>query len=192
MGSAGGEDLRTASEGSSSAAYAAGSVIAQKYELSRVIGEGGMGEVWLARNRSLQVDVAIKLILRADSTDEHCARLLQEARATARVEHPSAVRIFDFGETERGDPFIAMELLRGEDLREVLLREKRIAADDAVPLLLCVASALIAAHAKGVVHRDIKPENVFLVPGEGGVTVPKVVDFGIAKLVDRERRRRSG
>ena len=164
--------------------YAPGTIIARKYELTRVIGEGGMGTVWLARNRTLQVDVAIKLIRRDRSTDEHCARLLQEARSAARIEHPSVVRIFDYGETEQGDPFITMEFLRGEDLRDALDRQKRMPADDAVPLLLCVASALVAAHAKGIIHRDLKPENVFLVPGEGGVMLPKVVDFGIAKSVE--------
>ena len=169
------------------AQYAPGIVIARKYELTREIGEGGMGTVWLARNSALQVDVAIKPIRRGKSTDEQCRRLLQEARSAARIEHPSVVRIFDYGETEHGDPFIAMEFLRGEDLRDMLERQKRMPADDAVPLLLCVASALMAAHAKGIVHRDLKPENVFLVPGEGGVMVPKVVDFGIAKSVDIER-----
>ena len=162
--------------------YTAGHVIASKYRLDRVLGEGGMGAVWLARNEVLDVDVAVKLIRHDRATEEASQRLLQEARATARIGHPSIVRIFDYGESERGDPFIVMELLRGEPLRRVLTRKRRLPVASAVQTLLPVAGALQAAHAKGIVHRDVKPENLFITTDERGAIIPKVVDFGIAKL----------
>lgn len=162
--------------------YLAGDVIVKKYRLTRLIAEGGMGAVWLARNLSLDVDVAVKLIRREIARPETAQRLLQEARAAARLRHPSIVRVFDFGESERGDPFIVMEVLSGESLRDLLDRKARLPAAAAVRTLLPIASALAAAHAQGIVHRDLKPENIVLTTDETGGVVPKVVDFGIAKL----------
>jgi serine/threonine-protein kinase len=162
--------------------YQAGDIIAQKYRLTRMLGEGGMGAVWLARNLKLDVDVAIKLIRHELGTAEASHRLLQEARAAARIGHRSIVRIFDFGETELDDPFIVMEVLTGESLRDVLERKGRLPAANAVRTLLPIASALAEAHASGVVHRDLKPENVMLVSDKSGAVIPKLVDFGIAKF----------
>ena len=167
--------------------YLPDDIIAQKYRLSRMIGEGGMGAVWLARNIKLDVDVAIKLIRHELGTAEASDRLLQEARAAARIEHRSIVRVFDFGETELDDPFIVMEILTGESLRELLDRKGRLPAANAVRTLLPIASALVEAHASGIVHRDLKPENVMLVPDKSGGAVPKLLDFGIAKFVDKDK-----
>ena len=94
--------------------YGAGDVIADKYRLGRRLGEGGMGEVWLAHNETLDIDVAIKLIRGEVATAEMADRLLHEARAAARLGHPAIVRVNDFGKTNRDDPFIVMELLDGE------------------------------------------------------------------------------
>jgi serine/threonine-protein kinase len=163
--------------------YVAGELIAGgKYQLSRIIGEGGMGSVWLAKNLALDADVAIKLIRRGFASEEAAQRLHQEARAAARLGHPSIVRIFDFGETENKDPFIVMEVLNGESLGEIFARKGKLSPVSAVRTLLPIVSALSAAHAKGIVHRDLKPDNVLLVKDESGALVPKVVDFGIAKL----------
>jgi serine/threonine-protein kinase len=161
--------------------YQAGDIIAQKYRLTRVLGEGGMGAVWLARNVKLDVDVAIKLIRHELGSAGASDRLLQEARAAARIGHRSIVRVFDFGETELDDPFIVMEVLTGESLRQVLERKGRLPATHAVRALLPIASALCEAHASGIVHRDLKPENIMLVPKSAGV-LPKLLDFGIAKF----------
>jgi eukaryotic-like serine/threonine-protein kinase len=161
--------------------YVEGQVISGKYALTRVIGRGGMGAVWLARNTVLDVDVAIKLIRRNAGTAEASSRLLQEARAAAKLGHESIVRVFDFGESELGDPFIVMEVLDGASLRTVIHDRGRLEAEEAVRTLLPIASALAAAHEKGIVHRDLKPDNVVLV-ADGRKRVPKVVDFGIAKL----------
>jgi eukaryotic-like serine/threonine-protein kinase len=148
-----------------------------------------MGSVWLATNTTLDVPVALKLI-RSDARNADSAeRLLNEARAAARLRHPSIVRVFDFGQTEREEPFIVMELLSGESLADRLDRERRLSSTSAVQLLLPIADALATAHAQGVIHRDLKPDNVFLSESEGRVR-PKVVDFGVAKFELRGGKQR--
>jgi eukaryotic-like serine/threonine-protein kinase len=161
--------------------YIAGEVIADKYRLVRPLGEGGMGALWVAQNLALDVQVALKLI-RADIASESANdRLLNEARTAARLKHPSIVRIFDFGRTRRGDPFIVMELLTGQSLGERLEMQRRLPATYTIQLLLPIAEALAAAHRHGIVHRDLKPDNIFLAESDGRLQ-PKIVDFGIAKL----------
>jgi len=160
-----------------------GSLIGGKYRLETLLGEGGMGSVWRAFNVQLEVPVAIK-VLRADLTaSELGERLRVEARAAAKLVHPSIVRVFDIGETDTGDPFIVMELLNGESLGTRLERGP-LPAVEAVQLLLPIAEALTLAHSRGVVHRDLKPDNIFLA-NEGGRIQPKLLDFGIAKLSSR-------
>ena len=165
---------------SSVLSYAPGDVIAGKYALEEVLGEGGMGAVFRARNTAIDMPVALKLI-RADLNRElFKSRLLQEARAAAKLTHPAIVRVFDVGQTALGDPFIVMELLEGESLAAIIEREGALPPERAVQLLLPIADALSAAHAKGFVHRDVKPDNVFVVVDEG-IVQPKLVDFGIVK-----------
>jgi serine/threonine-protein kinase len=166
----------------STSRYGAGDVIAEKYRLGRKLGEGGMGAVWLAHNETLDIDVAIKLIRGEVASAEMADRLLQEARAAARLGHPAIVRVNDFGKTSRGDPFIVMELLDGQDLAGALAKRGRLSAIKAVRTLLPIAHALTVAHNKGIVHRDLKPENVFLAKNDEGQIQPKLVDFGVAKL----------
>lgn len=162
--------------------YAPGAMLAGKYRLEAPLGEGGMGVVWQARNVLLDLPVAIKLI-RADLDQGALrARLQLEARAAAKLGHPSIVRVFDVGESELGDPFIVMEYLRGETLTQ-LIGQGRLPATRAVQLLLPIIDALAAAHARGIVHRDLKPDNVMIALDEQRVC-PKILDFGIAKLTD--------
>ncbi|HEU5074969.1 MAG TPA: protein kinase [Polyangiaceae bacterium] len=166
--------------------YNADDVVAGKYQLIRILGEGGMGAVWEARNIGLDSAVAIKLI-RADLDEDSAAeRLVQEARAAARLGHPAIVRVFDVGETHFGDPFIVMERLRGDNMGDLLGTEGRLTAVAAVQILLPIADALATAHTKGIVHRDIKPENIYLAEDENGELQPKLVDFGVAKLENAE------
>jgi serine/threonine-protein kinase len=167
------------------AKYAQGVVIGGKYRLERKLGEGGMGSVWAAHHEHLDTAVAIKVIRSGIDPLELGPRLLQEARAAAKLGHPHIVRVFDVGQTADGDPFIVMELLEGQSLGAYLTQQQRLSATEAVQLLLPIADALRVAHAKGIVHRDIKPDNVFLVREETGVQ-PKLVDFGIAKFGPRE------
>jgi serine/threonine-protein kinase len=170
-----------------------GDLIAGKYVLETKLGEGGMGSVWVARHEALDIQVAIKVI-RADVRKIRAARsterLLQEARAAARLGHPAIVRISDFGLTDDGDPFLVMELLDGEDLASALDRRGRVSPIKAVRMLLPIAHALLVAHQKHIVHRDIKPENIFLVRNEDGTLQPKLIDFGVAKIAERKAAER--
>ena len=171
-------------------ALGSSAVVAGKYVLVRRLGAGGMGVVWVAHNRVLDMHVAIKLIdLEQSPHPKRMAdRLLQEARAAARIAHPAICRVFDFGETEAGDPFIVSELLHGETLGAFLQESPRLDSLRAVQMLLPIIDGLAAAHAKGIVHRDIKPDNIFLSRDDVSRLQPKLLDFGIARLVDAERK----
>ncbi|MDX2052430.1 MAG: protein kinase [Polyangiaceae bacterium] len=162
-----------------------GELVANKYRLIRQIGEGAMGSVWTAKNEVLDVDIAIKFMRidmpRADASNMH-KRLLQEARAAARLDHPAIVRVFDFGQMEDNTPFIVMELLKGEPLSALLGREGKLEVTRALQMMLPIADALATAHGRGIVHRDIKPENIFIASDEYGRLQPKIVDFGIARF----------
>lgn len=182
-------ETQKVSQGSKADQYSEGQLIGDKYRLLRRLGEGGMASVWVAHNEPLDIHVAIKFI-RAELQNAGLAnRLLQEARAAARLGHPAIVRVSDFGKTQAGDPYIVMELLNGEDLAAVIKRRGPMPPLRAVRTLLPIADALAVAHAKKIVHRDLKPENIFLAQEENGKTQPKLVDFGIAKLEREDSQR---
>ncbi|WP_437476827.1 protein kinase [Sorangium sp. So ce1014] len=162
--------------------FEAGTVVGDKYQLLRKAGEGAMGSVWVAANTALEANVAIKVLRPEMRSPAIAERLLREARAAAKLSHPGIVRVFDLGKTADGTPYIVMELLEGEALRDVLCREQRLSPEAAIAILLPVASAMHAAHERGVVHRDLKPDNVMLAAQGDGRIHPKVVDFGIAKV----------
>ncbi len=170
--------------------YEAGQKISPRFKLLRKLGSGGMGTVWVAHHLVLDIQVAIKLIDLSASQHAQALgeRLLDEARSVARLDHPSIVRVHDFGITAQGDPFIAMELLQGDDLATFLQREQHLPAVDACQLLLPIAHAVMAAHDRGVIHRDLKPENIFLSFDAEGACQPKLLDFGVARMVDNPRR----
>ena len=174
---------------SSHGGHAAGDVLAGKYRIIGFLGEGGMGTVWRAHSLLLDVDVAIKVLHGEHADARPSARLLREARATASLEHPAIVRILDFGETDAGEPFLVMELLEGISLADWIDGNGRMPAADAVRTLLPIADALVVAHAHGIVHRDVKPDNILLVPDGVGTYLPKILDFGIAKLLTTESGR---
>jgi serine/threonine protein kinase len=157
-------------------------VIADRYRLIRELGEGGMGVVWVAHSLVLGVDVAIKLIRAGRADPELASRMQREAQVTATLGHPAIVRVFDFGTTERGDPFLVMELAHGETLASLIRREQRLDPVQALRLLLPIVDGLRCAHERGIVHRDIKPENVFVARDALGRVQPKLLDFGIALL----------
>lgn len=142
--------------------YFPGSVIGEKYRLEAVVGRGGMGSVWRATNLLLEMPIAIKLIHPAARGDETTALLLNEARLAAKLQHPSVVRLFDFGVAETGDAYIVMELLNGSNLADLLERRGKMSAITAARLLLPVVHGLCAAHRRGIVHLDLKPENIVL------------------------------
>lgn len=162
-----------------------GSIIEGKYRLEGLLGEGGMGSVWWAHHLQLDLPVAIKLLRAGGDRALLSERLKVEARAAAQLVHPAIVRVFDIDESERGDPFIVMELLRGESLAD-LLERGRLSGESAVQLVLPIAEALALAHSRGIVHRDLKPPNVFLAE-EAERLQPKLLDFGIVKLMHQDR-----
>jgi hypothetical protein len=156
-----------------------------KYRIEQLLGRGGMGAVYRARDMRLDRLVALKVV-RAEllGDPEARRRFRREAQIVARLQHPSIVAVFDYGTFVDGGAYLVMELVRGEDLRRVLQREGRLEPHRAVRILNAVCSAIEAAHREGVLHRDLKPENILL-PGSG--VDAKVLDFGVAKVIAEER-----
>ncbi len=153
------------------------------YKIVELIGSGGMGEVYLARDTLLKRNVAVKLLLDVrDKNDDHLRRFFQEARAASALNHPNILTIHEIGQTD-GTHFIAAEYVNGETLRERLKRE-RLSLTDALEIAVQIAAALSAAHEAGIIHRDVKPENV-MIRKDGLV---KVLDFGLAKLTTVSRK----
>ncbi len=158
-----------------------GMFVTPSIRLSHPLGEGGMGEVWVADHLTLDRKVAVKLIRDFERSDTAQARFELEAKAAARIQNPHVVQIFDYGIASNGQPFITMELLSGESLDDRIARGPVPAAELAT-ILVQTASALMTAHESGVVHRDIKPPNIFLVRTPSGEPFVKLLDFGIAKV----------
>jgi serine/threonine-protein kinase len=157
-----------------------GDVIAQRYELDQLLGEGGMGTVWSARHRLTHKRVAVKF-LKSAAEPELVRRFVREARAASAVQHPNVIGIHDVLMLEDGVPAMVMDLLEGESLAQRLERTGPISVYELSSLMLPVLSAVGAVHALGIVHRDLKPDNVFLARRGEGIE-PMVLDFGICKL----------
>ena len=153
-------------------------VLDNRYDVGRTLGSGGMGEVFLARDRVLGRDVALKVLRTQYAGDsEFAERFKREARSAASLSHPNIVQVYDRGETEDGSSYIAMEYVPGGTLKEKIVGDGPLGAREAAALGAQVAEALGAAHGRGMVHRDIKPQNVLLT--DRGAA--KVADFGIAR-----------
>ncbi len=158
-------------------------LIGDRYRILKKIGEGGMGEVYLAEHIYIEKRVAIKL-LRPEvlSNQEAVIRFRQEARSASSIGHDNIIQIDDFGTMPDGRIYMAMEFLQGEPLNE-LLAKGPLALPRALDILIQVTRALAAAHAKGITHRDMKPENIFITQrAHDGRDLPKLLDFGIAKV----------
>ncbi len=154
-----------------------------RYRLKHCIGRGGMGEVWVAYHSGLQRDIALK-ILRPGSESDPIAvqRFEQEVAATSRLTHPNTVRVFDYGVTDDGIWYYAMELLDGVTLYDLVHNAGPLALERALLIAHQITRALAEAHARGIVHRDVKPENIFVTHAGDEPDFVKVLDFGIAKL----------
>ncbi len=164
-----------------------GRVIAKRYLLKSRLGFGGMGVVYKAIDQRLEKAVAIKVLKEEFSKRQDVvARFTQEAKSVARIKHENVLDVTDYGQSDSGDYYIAMELLVGIDLAQALAMENRepMTVDRATDIAVQICRALGAAHALGVVHRDMKPENVFLVRTDDGRELVKIVDFGIAQMKD--------
>ena len=159
-----------------------GAIVGAKYSLLRRLGVGGMGEVWAARNRTTDAEVAVKMGLGAAAREDSAVRFRHEARLGAMLAHRSIVRIFDLVEEDDGTLVLVMELLRGETLERYLVRRGPLPTPEAIAIVVPILSALAHAHATGIVHRDVTPANVFLAIDPDGHVTPKLLDFGIAKI----------
>jgi eukaryotic-like serine/threonine-protein kinase len=176
-----------ASGAPASESHRIGQLIAGRYRLSQTLSEGSMGAVWLARDLVLDLPVAVKLLYLGTSNSSSDRsylkdRLMREARVTVAVRHPATVRVLDYGVTLSAGPYLVMEQLEGQSLGRRIRRAGRVVPERAVQVLLPIADALSAVHARGIVHRDVKPDNVFLSRDNHGRIQPKIIDFGLAKL----------
>ena len=165
------------------AAVNVGDLLADKYRVEAVLGEGGMGVVVAAMHLALDERVAIKLmrpeaLLREDGV----ARFLREARAVVKLKSEHVARVLDVGTLETGEPYIVMEYLEGQDLAHRLLGQGPVPVTEVVDIVLQACDAIAEAHGRGIVHRDLKPANLFLTTGRAGEPLVKVLDFGISKV----------
>src|SRR5258708_765465 len=154
----------------------------ERFDVERVLGRGGMGSVYLVRDRGLDREVAVKVLHDKDlDNDDKRARFLREARTAASVRHQNVATIYEVGETDEGAPFIVMEYCAGETLSQ-RLRRRAIEAGEFLALARQLAAGTAAAHASGIVHRDLKAANIMIEP----TGLVKILDFGLAKPVRKE------
>jgi serine/threonine protein kinase len=158
-------------------------IIAGKYEVQRELGSGGHGKVYLCLHRDLRVSYAVKVMSQIYTQDpKFVDRFRREAEALARLNDPGIAQLRDFGRSEDGSYYMAIEFVEGELLSSVIEREQWLPVKRSINIALQVLRALTAAHHKGVVHRDIKPANIMLVRDANGDECVKILDFGIAKI----------
>jgi eukaryotic-like serine/threonine-protein kinase len=170
------------SDSSANSTIRSGDVIAGKYRVERVIGQGGMGTVVKARHTLLEQDVAIKVLAAELASDpQYAARFLREAQTAVSIKGEHVVRVLDVGTRENGAPFMVMEYLEGQDLAAIVETSGPLHINDAVDYILQACEALAEAHVAGLTHRDIKPSNLFLAKRSDGSPLVKLLDFGIAK-----------
>ncbi|WP_437599121.1 serine/threonine-protein kinase [Sorangium sp. So ce590] len=168
--------------GASSGRSLLGHVIGDKYGVTAIIGEGGMGAVYEAEHLQIGRLVAVK-VMHPRETQKHEAisRLEHEARVAGRIGHPNICEVYDMGWLYDGSPYLVMERLHGETLAQRLERCRVVPPSELVDIMLQVLSALVTAHERGIVHRDLKPENIFLSERAGMLPVAKLLDFGISR-----------
>ena len=166
----------------------AGHTIAGKYRLNRLLGTGGMATVWSATNVFTEREFAVKFMLpQVARTPEAARRFLLEAKISARINHPNIIEVIDVGQAEDGSLFLVMELLLGASLDVAVRRQDPpMSVGEFVGLMKEVAVALAAAHRSGVIHRDLKPTNIFVHKDRDGRFVPKILDFGVSKILEEE------
>lgn len=161
-----------------------GTVIADRYVVTDLLGEGGMGKVYLAQHVKLPRQAAIKVLHPSMVQDPAAvARFNREASNASRIDHEGVARVFDYGETNDGMVYLAMEYITGRTLKRVLVEDAPLPLPRAVAIVRQIAEGLNAAHKLGIVHRDLKPDNIIVSRDDNGIDRCKIVDFGIAKAV---------
>jgi eukaryotic-like serine/threonine-protein kinase len=165
----------------------AGDLISGKYRLLRLLGSGGMGSVWAARNELTDRDFAVKFLHpRLAENKEALHRFFLEARACGQIKHPAVVEVYDMGQAEDGSPYLVMQLLEGEGFDQRLTRAGVFRPSEAATWIAFVARGLEEAHVRGLVHRDLKPGNVFFALDDRGDVIPKLLDFGVSKATSNQ------
>lgn len=166
-----------------------GKEIAGQFRIIQRIGSGGMGAVYKAEQPEMNRYVAIKILHpKYVSRPDLVSRFRREARAMSHLSHPNTARVYLYGQLEDGACYIAMEYLEGKNLAQVTRAEGMLKPGRAVNIMVQVCGALEEAHRQGIIHRDLKPENIFLTAQGGILDFPKVLDFGLAKVTQREMR----
>src|SRR3954465_531507 len=159
-----------------------GQILAGKFRIERVLGQGGMGVVVAATHLQLDQRVALKFLLpEALSNPEAVERFAREARAAVKIKSEHVARVADVGTLESGAPYMVMEYLEGSDLATWLQQRGKLPVEQAIEFVLQACEAIAEAHALGIVHRDLKPANLFVIQRADGVLAVKVLDFGISK-----------
>ena len=172
--------------------FESGSMVGE-YRIDRKLGSGSFGDVYAGEHPLIGKKVAIKVLNRRVASDPHTvSRFISEARAVNKIRHRNIIDIFSFNVLPGPRHYLVMELLDGLTLAELLQQKGRLSLANALPILRGVAAALDAVHDAGITHRDLKPENVFLVKERDGSYFPKLLDFGIAKLIDDETGQKTG
>ncbi len=162
-----------------------GKTVAGRYKVESMLGEGGMGKVYKANQIALDKPIVLKVLRQALLSDERTvARFQREAKAASRLNHPNSIGVIDFGQTEDGALYMAMEFVNGKDLHHILSREWPLPEARIIRIVSQVLSALSDAHKASVIHRDLKPENIMVEQRRGDPDFVKVLDFGIAKIMD--------
>ncbi len=167
-----------------------GSVVADRYLILKRIGEGGMGQVYLAEHVKMKRKSAVKVMHQGMVHDQDAIqRFNREASNASSIQHPNVAAIYDFGETADGLIYLAMEFVDGEPLTKIIERQGALPAVRAAEITRQTSEALEAAHEMGIVHRDLKPDNIMVARGRAGEDVVKVVDFGIAKAMSNDEQK---
>jgi eukaryotic-like serine/threonine-protein kinase len=160
-----------------------------QFQILQKIGSGGMGSVYKAAQPAMNRMVAVKILHpKLANRKDLVSRFRREARAMSHLTHPNTVKVLLYGELDDGSLYIVMEHLEGKNLNQVVRKEGPLPVERAIPVLIQVCGALQEAHLQGIVHRDLKPENIFLSTNGGLKDFPKVLDFGLAKVTERELR----
>lgn len=162
-----------------------GTQLASRYEFLEVLGEGGVAVVFKARHPHLRKFVAVKMLHASEMNEKTIARFEREAQAISSIDHPNIISVYDFGITERNQPFMVMEFIEGKSLETVIQEVDFLPMRRALDILIPVGEGLAHAHESGILHRDIKPDNIML-KQVGRTEVPKILDFGLAKLTGPE------
>lgn len=164
-------------------------ILGGQFQILQKIGSGGMGSVYKAAQPEMNRMVAVKILHpKLANRKDLVSRFRREARAMSHLTHPNTVKVLLYGELDDGSLYIVMEYLEGRNLNQSVRKEGPMATERAVPIMIQVCGALQEAHSQGIVHRDLKPENIFLSTNGGLRDFPKVLDFGLAKVTERELR----